>query len=117
MKLIYILFFVFTFSSPCHGQQISLVTTLESFIEESSGLIYLDGKLITHNDSGGNPTLYELDDVSGNITRSVVIENATNTDWEDICHDDAYIYISLISEIIAEQEMTSKSIVYQFQII
>ena len=94
MKLIYILFFVFTFSSLCHGQQISLVTTLESFIEESSGLIYLDGKLITHNDSGGNPTLYELDDVSGNITRSVVIENAANTDWEDLCHDDTYIYIA-----------------------
>lgn len=94
MKLIYILFFVFTFSSLCHGQQISLVTTLESFIEESSGLIYLGGKLITHNDSGGNPTLYELDDVSGNITRSVVIENAANTDWEDLCHDDTYIYIA-----------------------
>lgn len=75
------------------GQQLTLVTTLQDSIQETSGLINLDGTLITHNDSGGQPALYELDSVSGNISRSVTIENATNTDWEDICHDSSYIYI------------------------
>ena len=75
------------------GQQLTLVTTLQDSIQETSGLINLEGTLITHNDSGGQPALYELDSVSGNISRSVTIENATNTDWEDICHDSSYIYI------------------------
>ena len=71
--------------SLCLGQQLTLVTTLQDSVDETSGLINLDGTLITHNDSGGQPVLYELDSVSGNVTRSVTIENATNTDWEDIC--------------------------------
>ena len=94
MKLIYILFFVVFSSSLCHGQEITLLTTLQDSVEETSGLIYLNEKLITHNDSGGEPILYELDAASGNVIRSVIIENATNTDWEDICYDDTYIYIA-----------------------
>jgi len=37
-------------------------------VRETSGLIYLNGKLITHNDSGGEPALYELDTITGNVT-------------------------------------------------
>ena len=93
MKLKIILLFLTILPSLCFGQQLTLVTTLQDSIEETSGLINLDGRLITHNDSGGQPILYELDSVSGNVTRSVTIKNATNTDWEDICHDSSYIYI------------------------
>ncbi len=49
--------------------------------------------MITHNDSGGEPKLYEVDTLTGNVTREVLIQNATNKDWEDICHDETYIYI------------------------
>jgi hypothetical protein len=94
MKLIYSLLVVAFSPLLCLGQHITLVTTLQDSIENSSGLIYLNGKLITHNDSGGEPMLYEFDSVSGNVTRLVMIENATNTDWEDICYDNAYIYIA-----------------------
>ena len=94
MKKISILFLLCFFSPLTHGQQITLVTTLQDSIQEASGLIYLSGKLITHNDSGGEPILYELDSISGDVTRSVIIENATNVDWEDICSDSTYIYIA-----------------------
>ncbi|MFT6924028.1 MAG: hypothetical protein ACJA1C_003048 [Crocinitomicaceae bacterium] len=94
MKLKYILLFVCVLPSLGFGQQLTHIATLQDSIQETSGLIYLEGKLITHNDSGGAPMLYELDSISGNITRSVFIENATNTDWEDICFDSTYIYIA-----------------------
>ena len=93
-KLIYNLFLATLFPAFSHGQQIVLVTHLQDSIQESSGLIYLNQKLITHNDSGGESALYELDSISGNVTRRVIIKNATNTDWEDICYDSTYIYIA-----------------------
>ena len=89
-KLIYNLFLATLFPAFSHGQQIVLVTHLQDSIQESSGLIYLNQKLITHNDSGGESALYELDSISGNVTRRVIIKNATNTDWEDICYDSNY---------------------------
>ena len=77
-----------------YGQQIAVEATLQELIKETSGLIFLNQKLITHNDSGGEPALYEVDSLSGQVKRTVVIANAANTDWEDICHDSTYIYIA-----------------------
>lgn len=76
------------------SQQVSLVTSLNSSINETSGLITINQKLITHNDSGGEAALYEIDSLTGNYTRKVTISNATNNDWEDICTDSLYIYIA-----------------------
>src|SRR5690606_7356900 len=75
------------------AQTMQLLTPLESTINESSGLLSLNGKLITHNDSGGEPRLYEIESLTGNVVRAVTILNAVNTDWEDIAADDTYIYI------------------------
>ncbi|GAA3642469.1 T9SS type A sorting domain-containing protein [Flavivirga jejuensis] len=60
---------------------------------ESSGAIFFNNKLITHNDSGGENKLFELDTISGLVTRTVTISNATNVDWEDLTQDDTSIYI------------------------
>ncbi len=60
---------------------------------ESSGAIFFNNKLITHNDSGGENKLFELDTISGLVTRTVTISNATNVDWEDITQDDTSIYV------------------------
>jgi len=38
--------------------------------------------------------LYELDNNTLEITRTVTISNVENTDWEDIAQDDMYIYIA-----------------------
>jgi len=75
------------------AQSLSLQTTIEPSLQETSGLLYLNGKLITHTDSGGEPALYEMDTTDGSPTRKVVIQNATNIDWEDISMDDDFIYI------------------------
>ncbi|MEP0134354.1 MAG: hypothetical protein ABJJ25_09010 [Eudoraea sp.] len=71
----------------------TLVGTLPEDVLESSGLIYYKNKLITHNDSGNSPRLYEVDTLSSQIIRTITINNATNIDWEDITQDESYIYI------------------------
>ncbi|MAU25885.1 MAG: secretion protein [Muricauda sp.] len=90
--LVYIVIFLGSAFSWAQGD-IQVVGSLPQQIFETSGLIYYDGKLITHNDSGNLAQLYELDTVSLEITRTVTIENATNVDWEDIAQDDTYIYV------------------------
>lgn len=66
---------------------------LPEVLNESSGAIFFNNKLISHNDSGHENKLYELDTITGTITRTVTITNATNIDWEDIAQDDTSIYI------------------------
>ncbi|MEO0572800.1 MAG: hypothetical protein AAF039_13925 [Bacteroidota bacterium] len=62
-------------------------------ILETSGLIFYNGRLITHNDSGNAPELYELDAETLQITRTIQVLNAQNIDWEDITQDSDFIYI------------------------
>ncbi len=76
-----------------YSQQAIDLCNLNGSIEESSGLLYLNGKIITHNDSGDGPFLYEIDSLTGMVSRTVFIENAVHTDWEDLAYDDTYIYI------------------------
>tara|TARA_B100000795_G_scaffold192912_1_gene147305 strand:+ start:1914 stop:3053 length:1140 start_codon:yes stop_codon:yes gene_type:complete len=66
---------------------------LPSVVEETSGLLFLDGKIITNNDSGDAANLYEIDSLTGNLLRTININNATNVDWEDLADDETYIYI------------------------
>jgi hypothetical protein len=87
------LIFMVLLSNEVRGQQLTDVVALNSALNETSGLIFLDQKLITHNDSGGEAALYEIDTLTGNIARTVIIANANNIDWEDICFDSNYIYI------------------------
>lgn len=76
------------------SQTVDLVTPLQNDLIETSGLLWLDNRLITHNDSGGEAALFEIDSTTGDVQRKVVIENASNVDWEDLCLDDTYIYIA-----------------------
>jgi hypothetical protein len=77
------------------GQSIAIsdVANLPTAVNETSGLIYFNDQLVTHNDSGNAPELYEISSTDGTVIRTVTITNATNVDWEDIAQDDTYIYI------------------------
>ena len=72
---------------------ITKVIDLSSKINETSGLINFNGKLITHNDSGSEPILYEIDVTTGDINREVKISNVDAVDIEDITQDDNFIYV------------------------
>lgn len=66
-----------------------LVADLTPILYESSGITFIPpNSLFTHNDSGGNALVYELD-TNGTLVKTIQITNAVNIDWEDITHDDA----------------------------
>ena len=89
--------FLITILCICNtfGQSIAIsdVANLPTTVNETSGLIYFNDQLVTHNDSGNAPELYEISSTDGTVIRTVTISNATNVDWEDIAQDDTYIYI------------------------
>jgi hypothetical protein len=62
------------------------------------GFSFYNNNIITHNDSGGQANLYEINASTGAVLRTVAITNATNVDWEDIAQD-ALISILVILEI------------------
>ena len=62
-------------------------------VDETSGLIKIDNRLWTLNDSGGKSALYQIDEQTGRILKTLIIKNAYNRDWEDIAYDDTYVYI------------------------
>ncbi len=70
------------------------IGTLPKVVAESSGLLYYNDQLITHNDSGNTPTLYFLDKNTLEVTREVIVTNAENMDWEDITQDKDFIYVA-----------------------
>lgn len=67
---------------------------LPNQVSETSGLLFYNNKLITHNDSGDGANLYEIDIETGKITRTITVSNATNVDWEDITQDKTHIYVA-----------------------
>ena len=92
-KLLAMLFLSLCAISRAQIKNITSKYDLPSAVSETSGLLFYKGKLITHNDSGDAANLYEIDTISGNITRTIQVTNASNVDWEAITQDEDYFYI------------------------
>jgi hypothetical protein len=94
-KIIGLFIFIFLNSFLGHSQITDFKEKFElpTIVKETSGLLFLNGKIITHNDSGDAANLYEIDSLTGNLLRTININNATNIDWEDISEDETHIYI------------------------
>jgi hypothetical protein len=87
-----ILLFLLPFAA--HAQiSPTLLTPLAGDVDETSGLLLLNGALWTHNDAGNTPHLYQIDIENGSVLRTVEVTNAPNIDWEDITTDGTYVYI------------------------
>ena len=82
--------FFFSFS---HSQIIIEKVKLSKIISETSGLEYHNDLLVTHNDSGNDPSLYYLD-YSGKIIYTRKFDAIKNNDWEDLTTDENFIYIA-----------------------
>ncbi len=65
---------------------------LSDDLSETSGLIFWDGYVWTHNDSE-DTRLYGLDTMNGNIMLDYDLKGVVNTDWEEISQDEDYLYI------------------------
>jgi len=64
---------------------------LSDSIRETSGLIAFGNLLWTHSDDH-DKTIYGLDSL-GRIKRKIILNEATNYDWEEIAQDSSHIYI------------------------
>lgn len=83
------------FDKARSSYKVSKIGRLPAVADESSGLAYdaQRGTLLTNNDSGGQPELYEMDLV-GNLLSTIKIPNAQNVDWEDLAKaPDGTLYI------------------------
>ncbi len=65
---------------------------LDAILSETSGLIFWDNMLWSHNDNS-DTNLYALDTLYGRIIRNYPLKGIANTDWEEISQDEDYFYI------------------------
>ena len=105
MKGYYVIFSLIIFSCSSGQEKVDYenavileTIVLPKIINETSGLEILNEVFITHNDSGGEPSLYFFNQ-NGQITNSIKLEEESfweiyNNDWEDITADENYIFIA-----------------------
>lgn len=70
-----------------------LVNELSEEVKESSGLIYWNHLLWTHNDDK-DTNLYGLNPQTGKIIQTLPLPNVTNKEWEEISQDSIAIYLA-----------------------
>lgn len=78
---------------PTSITPLKIVKSLPLTVRETSGLVFWNNGLWTHNDSGGEPALYKLDTLTGKVLQTITLQNAVNIDWEEITQDETRIYI------------------------
>ncbi len=98
-----ILLILFSCSNGQENEEYENAIVLESIvlpniINETSGLEIINEVFVTHNDSGGEPSLYFFN-LNGEIINSIKLEDEYfwkiyNNDWEDIAADKDYIFIA-----------------------
>ena len=92
MRLFVLTLFISLFSLG-NAQKIKTIQKLPSYLNEISGLAFLnDTILVAHNDSGNEPILYFLN-LQGDVIHQVEVTQAKNKDWEAIACDGKSIYI------------------------
>jgi len=76
--------------------EILISIELPKEINETSGLEIINNNFITHNDSGGDPVVYEFNQNGVIINRYNINGdsgyNLENVDWEDLGADGEYLY-------------------------
>ncbi len=88
----YIIIIYLTFLNILFSQQIVYESKLPKFLDETSALEYYNGNLLTLNDSGGEPKLYEFN-FDGVLINQHKIKNVKNHDWESLAVDEDFIYV------------------------
>lgn len=71
----------------------SVIAELDAPLNESSGLAYINNRLFTINDEGNSAKIQEISPLDGSLIREILIENASNRDWEDLAQSDTHIFI------------------------
>lgn len=72
---------------------IEFITFLSDTVDETSGLAYFNNQLLTHNDSGNENRIYIVDKENGSVTKTIVVKNATNVDWESMAENETHLFV------------------------
>ena len=72
---------------------LEFLSELPKEVDETSGLFFHNGRLWTHNDSGGKPILYALDTTTFEVVQRITLANVKNKDWEDVCTDGETVFV------------------------
>jgi hypothetical protein len=67
--------------------------SVASYANESSGVVFADGAIWTHNDSGNPAKIFKTDTANGHLLQTLSVTNFFNIDWEDITADSSFLYI------------------------
>ena len=87
--------------------KVNLDTIHEAFdtrVQETSGIMKVKDTYWTHNDSGGEPNLYQIDMKTGDLLRTVSINGVKNDDWEEISTDGEYFYIGNFGNNLGQRD-------------
>ena len=85
--------------------------TLDILVYEISGLVYWNGKLYGHGDSGNPNRLYELDTTTGAITKKIILGTKANIDWEDITQSNTHFFVADVGNNLGTRQ---DLVVYKF---
>ena len=88
-----VLFLICIISYQSFSQKVTKSYDLSLLLNETSGLEIIGNRFVTHNDSGGAPVLYYLNN-KGEIIQKRLLKGQVNNDWEDITKDQTYLYIA-----------------------
>ena len=85
-------------SAEIDSAEIVSKIVLPKIINETSGLEFYNNNFITHNDSGGEPSLYVFNE-DGEIIETIGLNKnpdfeIENNDWEDITNDNEYRFVA-----------------------
>jgi hypothetical protein len=85
-------------SAEINSAEIVSKIVLPKIINETSGLEFYNNNFITHNDSGGEPSLYVFNE-EGEIIETIGLDKnpdfkIENNDWEDITSDNKYFFVA-----------------------
>lgn len=91
---VFLFFFSFVFSQQPEIFRLKKfeVAQLSDTISETSALHFFNGKLLTLNDSGNPPDIFEIDKDSGKILQ-VIKTPLVNNDWEAITSDSLHVFV------------------------
>ncbi|TDM00138.1 MAG: hypothetical protein C4K58_02535 [Flavobacteriaceae bacterium] len=103
-----LIFFLGWMMITCTSQKESLSKqkgiVLPKILKENSGLIMLENKLWTFNDSGGEAELYQINPTNGEILKTVKLLGAQNLDWEAITQSQEHFYLADTGNNLAKRE-------------
>lgn len=73
--------------------QVEEVVSLRKEVRETSSLAVINNDIWTTNDSGDDPMLYQISEVTGDLVKSVSINQVENYDWESLAQNKDHLYI------------------------